>query len=63
MEKGGSELPLFLAKESSELWSSKRQKTLQLGEKASAKLLAPIMLVFIGIIIIIMAAAFAGSLF
>ncbi len=63
MEKGGTELSIFLANQSSELWNMKRQRMLQGGEKAASKLLLPIMLIFIGIIIIVMTAAFAGSLF
>lgn len=63
MEKGGAELSGFLANQSSELWNTKRQRMLQGGEKAASKLLLPIMLIFIGIIIIVMTAAFAGSLF
>lgn len=63
MEKGGGELGVFLAQQSSELWSTKRQKMLQGGEKAATKLLLPIVLIFIGIIIIVMTAAFAGTLF
>jgi tight adherence protein C len=63
MEKGGAELSVFLANQSSELWNSKRQHMLQNGEKAATKLLLPIVLIFIGIIIIVMTAAFAGSLF
>lgn len=63
MEKGGGELTIFLTNQSSELWTYKRQKMLQSGEKAATKLLMPIMLIFFGIIIIILAAAFGGSLF
>ena len=63
MEKGGSELGVFLANQSSELWSKKRQIMLQNGEKAATKLLAPIVLIFVGVIIIVIAAAFGGSLF
>ena len=63
MEKGGAELSVFLARQSSELWSTKRQHMLQNGEKAATKLLLPIVLIFVGIIIIVMTAAFAGSLF
>ena len=63
MEKGGAELSAFLANQSSELWSTTRQHMLQAGEKAATKLLMPIMLIFFGIIIIVMTAAFAGSLF
>lgn len=63
MEKGGAELSVFLARQSSELWAAKRQHMLQNGEKAATKLLLPIVLIFVGIIIIVMTAAFAGSLF
>lgn len=63
MEKGGAELSGFLAHQSSELWNAKRQRMLQAGEKAATKLLLPIVLIFIGVIIIVMTAAFAGSLF
>lgn len=63
IEKGGSELANFLILQSAELWYTKRQKMLQAGEKAATKLLAPIVLIFLGIIIIIMTAAFAGALF
>lgn len=63
MEKGGSELSAFLARQSSELWNAKKQRMLQSGEKAAGKLLMPIVLIFLGIIIIVMTAAFAGSLF
>ncbi len=63
MEKGGAELSNFLANQSSELWNAKRQRMLQNGEKAATKLLIPIVLIFVGIIIIVMTAAFAGSLF
>ncbi len=63
MEKGGAELSHFLFQQSSELWHVKKQKMLQKGEQASTKLLLPTVLIFVGIIIIIMTAAFAGSLF
>lgn len=63
MEKGGAELSLFLANQSSELWKLKRQNMLQAGEKAATKLLAPIVLIFVGVIIVVITAAFAGMLF
>ena len=63
MEKGGSELTFFLTNQSSELWNYKRQKMLQAGEKAATKLLAPIMLIFFGILVIIITGAFAGAVF
>ena len=63
LERGGGELGTFLANQSSELWNTKRQKMLQSGEKAATKLLLPIMLIFLGIILIVITAAFAGALF
>ena len=63
MDKGGSELTLFLSNQSSELWKIKRQHMLQEGEKAATKLLAPIVLIFVGVMVIVMTSAFAGGLF
>lgn len=63
MEKGGAELSAFLAGQSSELWKTKRQHLLQEGEKAATKLLAPIVLIFFGVMIIVITSAFAGGLF
>ena len=63
IEKGGTELAGFLMRQSSELWNTRRQRMLQEGEKAATKLLLPIVLIFVGIIIIVMTAAFAGALF
>lgn len=60
MEKGGGDLPAFLAHQSSELWNAKRQRMLQEGEKANMKLLIPIFLIFIGVIVIVFSAAFSG---
>lgn len=63
MEKSGAELVYFMEQQSSELWNIKRQKMLQGGEQAAAKLLVPTMLIFVGVIVIVMTAAFSGSLF
>lgn len=63
MGKGGTELASFLASQSSELWKAKKQYMLQQGEKAATKLLLPMVLIFVGVILIVMTAAFAGSLF
>ena len=57
IERGGGDLPIFLANQSSELWASKRQYVLQKGEKAASALLAPIGIMFVGIILIVVAAA------
>lgn len=63
LERGGGELPNFLANESSELWNLKRQKLLQKGEKAASTLIAPIGLMFAGVILIIIAAAMQSMSF
>ena len=63
LERGGGELPTFLADESSELWNLRKQKLLQKGEKAASTLIAPIGLMFIGVILIIMAAAMQSMSF
>lgn len=57
MERGGGELPAFLANQSAELWSQQRQYLLQKGEKAATALLMPIALMFAGIMLIVIAAA------
>lgn len=57
IERGGSDLPQFLANESSELWNEKRQMLLQKGEKAASKLLMPIAIMFLGIMLIVISSA------
>ena len=57
IEKGGGELSFFLANQSSELWNHKKQLLLQKGEKAAGALLAPIGIMFAGIMLIVIAAA------
>ena len=57
IERGGGELPQFLANQSSELWAQRRQKTLQKGEKAASSLIMPIALMFLGVMLIVISAA------
>lgn len=57
LERGGGELPIFLGNQSTELWSQHRQRLLQKGEQAAGALLMPITLMFVGVILIILAAA------
>lgn len=54
IQKGGSDLADSLVKQADSLLIEKQQFVLQQGEKASNKLMIPIMLVFIGILIMIM---------
>lgn len=57
IERGGGELPLFLANQSKELWAHHRQVLLQKGEKAAGALLMPIAMMFFGVMLIVIAAA------
>lgn len=57
LEKGSSELGNLLVNQSSELWNVKRQYMLQKGEAAASKLLAPVMIIFVGIIILVLTGA------
>ncbi|MDO5340385.1 MAG: type II secretion system F family protein [Eubacteriales bacterium] len=57
IERGGGDLPQFLANQSSELWATRRQVMLQKGEKAAGALLMPIALMFLGVMMIVLAAA------
>lgn len=54
LDKGSADLAYTLREQSDEMWELKQQKLLQEGEKASGKLLIPIMVMFIGILIMIM---------
>lgn len=56
LDKGNKDLCDFLTNQSSEMLILKKQHMLQKGEEAASKLLAPIGIIFIGVIIIVMAA-------
>ncbi|MGN0141218.1 MAG: type II secretion system F family protein [Roseburia sp.] len=57
IEKGSSDLSIFLSNQSSEMWNLKRQIMLQKGEVAATKLLIPTVMIFGGILLIVIAAA------
>ncbi len=57
IERGGAELSDFLGRQSIEMWSLKKQLMLQKGEAAASKLLAPTVMLFIGIIIAVITGA------
>ena len=57
LERGGGELPSFLANQSSQLWNERKQKMLQKGENASGALLAPIAIMLLGVMLIIIVSA------
>ena len=58
MVKGNSELAGMLRQQSSEVWAAKRQNVRRQGEKASGKLLIPMMIMFIGILIMVLVPIF-----
>lgn len=59
LQKGSRELSDFLVQQSTEMWEGKKQRTLQKGEAAASKLLMPTVLIFGGIILTVLAAAFS----
>ena len=54
LEKGNKDLAFSLKNQSDELWEMKKQHVLQQGDLAASKLLIPIMVMFVGILIIVM---------
>lgn len=54
MEKGNKELAEMLSDMSKELWHTKKQRVIQLAELAGNKVLIPIMMMFVGILIMVM---------
>ena len=57
IERGGSELADFLGRQSIEMWHLKKQLMLQKGEAAASKLLAPTVMLFVGVIIAVISGA------
>ena len=53
LEKGSKDLANALTNQTRELWELKKQNTLRQGELASSKLMIPLMVMFIGILIMI----------
>lgn len=60
MVKGNSELTMMLQEQSKEVWALKKQNVRRQGEKASAKLLIPMMLMFVGILVMVIIPIFAN---
>lgn len=54
LEKGSKDLADALRNQTDELWELKKQNTIKKGELASNKLLIPLMIMFVGILIMIM---------
>lgn len=58
--KGNSELTKMLQEQSSEVWSVKKQNVKRQGEKAASKLMIPILIMFLGILIMIIIPIFTN---
>lgn len=53
LEKGSRDLANALSNQTRELWELKKQNTLRQGELASSKLMIPIMVMFLGVLIMV----------
>ena len=60
IEKGNSELTMMLQNQSSEAWEVKKQYVKRQGEKAASKLMIPMLLMFVGILIMIIIPIFTN---
>ncbi len=58
--KGNSELTYMLQEQSKEVWAAKKQNVRRQGEKAASKLLIPILMMFVGILIMVMVPIFTN---
>lgn len=58
--KGNSELVIMLQEQSSSVWELKQQLAKRQGEKAASKLLIPMMIMFIGVLIMIIVPIFSN---
>lgn len=54
LEKGSRDLAIALRNQTDELWELKKQNILKRGELASSKLMIPLMVMFVGILIMVM---------
>ena len=60
LTKGNSELIMMLQEQSKEVWALKKQNVRRQGEKASSKLMLPMMVMFVGILIMVVVPIFAN---
>ena len=61
VRKGSSELASSLMELSSEIWRNRVSAVKEEGEKASTKLMIPIMIIFIGIMVMVIVPIFSGA--
>ena len=60
LQKGNSEIALFLRNMADEMWEEKKHLVKRKGEAANSKLLIPTAMIFVGILLMIMVPAFSG---
>lgn len=60
VSKGNAELVIMLEDQSKEIWDAKKQLVRRKGEKAATKLLLPMMVMFIGIMLMIIVPIFSN---
>ena len=60
LTRGNSELTLALQNQSKEVWSERQHQVRSQGEKAGTKLLFPMMLMFVGILVMILVPIFSN---
>jgi tight adherence protein C len=60
LQKGNKELSIMLQQQSAEIWSLRKQNVRREGEKAASKLLAPMLIMFIGILIMVVVPIFTN---
>lgn len=58
--KGNRELVDMIKQQSKEIWEQKRHRVRQQGEKAASKLMIPMMIMFVGVLIMIVVPIFAN---
>ena len=63
LQKGSSEVVVFLRDMSNEAWEEKKHEVKRKGEKASSKLIMPIGLIFLGVLILIIVPMFSSLKF
>lgn len=63
MQKGSEEIGQFLMTQAMEQWAFKKQRMIQMGEKAASAMLIPTTLIFAGVLVIIISTALGGSFF
>ncbi|MGN0342788.1 MAG: type II secretion system F family protein [Roseburia sp.] len=60
LERGSRDLTLLMMEQSKEIWDARKQSIKREGEKASSKLMMPILLMFVGILIMVIVPVFTN---